>query len=111
MGKERERKFGTDMDKLLYLTWRIRKDLLSSTGNSAQYSVITLWSPGGRMEKGIVREFGMDMDTLLYLTWRTRRDLLSSTGTSARCHVAAWMEGSLVDTCICITESLSCCCC
>ena len=111
MGKERERKFGMDMDKLLYLTWRIRKDLLSSTGNSAQYSVITLWSPGGRMEKGIVREFGMDMDTLLYLTWRTRRDLLSSTGTSARCHVAAWMEGSLVDTCICITESLSCCCC
>ena len=24
------------------------KDLLDSTGNSAQYSVITLWSPGGK---------------------------------------------------------------
>ena len=43
---------GMDMDTLLYLTWRTSKDLLSSTGNSAQYSVITLRSPGGRMGKG-----------------------------------------------------------
>ena len=60
--------FGMDMDTLLYLTWRTSKDLLDSTGNSAQYSVISLWSPGGRMGKGIVKEFRMDMDTLLYLT-------------------------------------------
>ena len=56
-----------DMDTLLHLTWRTNKDLLSSTGNSAQYSVITLWSPGGRMGEGIVMEFVIDMDTLLYL--------------------------------------------
>ena len=65
------RESGMDMDTLLCLTWRTSKDLLDSTGNSAQYSVITLRSPGGRMEEGIVRESGMDMDTLLYLTWRT----------------------------------------
>ena len=82
-----------DMDTLLYLTWRTNKDLLDSTGNSAQYSVITLWSPGGRMGKGIVRESGMDMDTLLYLTGSTNTDLLDSTGNSAPCHVAAWMGG------------------
>ena len=83
-----------DVYTLLCLTWRTNKDLLSSTGNSAQYSVITLWSPGGRMGEGIVREFGMDMDTLLCLTWRTSKDLLSSTGNSARCHVAAWVGGT-----------------
>ena len=82
-----------DMDTRLYLTWRTSKDLLSSTGNSAQCSVITLWSPGGRMGEGIVRECGMDMDTRLYLTWRTSKDLLDSTGNSAQCHVAAWMGG------------------
>ena len=74
---------GTDMDTLLYLTWRTKKDLLSSTGNSAQYSVITLWFQGVTMGEGIVRESGMDMDTLLYLTWRTSKDLLDSTGGSA----------------------------
>ena len=84
---------GRFMDTLLYLPWRTSKDLLSSTGNSAQYSVITLWFPRRRMGGGIVREFGMDMDTLLYFTWRTNKDLLSSTGNSAPCHVAAWMGG------------------
>ena len=73
-----------DIDTLLHLTRRSSKDLLDSTGNSAQYSVITLWFPGGRMGKGIVREFGMDMDTLLYLTWMTSKDLLCSTGNSAQ---------------------------
>ena len=72
---------------LLYLTRITNKDLLSSTGNSAQSSVITLWFPGGRMGEGIVRESGMDMDTLLYLTWRTSKDLLGSTGDSAQCSV------------------------
>ena len=80
-----------DMDTLLHLTRITSKDLLDSTGNSAQSSVITLWSPGGGMGEGIVRECGMDMDTLLYLTRRTSKDLLNSTGDSAPCHVAAWM--------------------
>ena len=35
------RESGTDMDTLLYLTWRTSKDLRSSTENSAQSSVIT----------------------------------------------------------------------
>ena len=83
MGEEIVRECGMDTHTLLYLTWRTSKDLLSSTGNSAQYSVITLWSPGGGMGEGIVRECGMDMDTLLYLTWRTSKALSSSTGNSA----------------------------
>ena len=33
------RESGMDMDTLLYLTWRISKDLLDSTGNSAQCHV------------------------------------------------------------------------
>ena len=74
-----------DMDTLLCLTWRTSKDLLDSPGNSAQYSVIALWSPWGRMGEGIVRESGMDMDTLPYLTRRTSKDLLDSTGDSAQC--------------------------
>ena len=85
------REFGMDVYTLLYLTWRTSKDLLSSTGDSAQSSVITLWFPGGRMGEGIVRESGMDMDTLLYLTQRTSKDLLDSTGDSAQCHLAPWM--------------------
>ena len=96
VGKNREegrvREPGMDMDTLLYLTWRASKDLLDSTGDSAQSSVITLGFPGGRMGEGIVREFWMDMDTLLYLTWRTSKDLLSSIGNSAQCRVAAWMR-------------------
>ena len=46
------RESGMDMDTLLDLTWRTSKDLLDSTGDSAQYSAITLWFPGGRMGKG-----------------------------------------------------------
>ena len=92
-----------DMDTLLCLTQRTSKDLLDSTGDSAQSSVITLWFPGGRMGEGIVRECGMDMDTLLCLTWRTSKDLLSSAGNSAPCHVAAWLGGDIgrrMDMCI-----------
>ena len=84
MGEGIVRESGMDMDVLLYLTWRTSKDLLSSTGDSAQSSVITLWSPGGRMGEGIVREPGMDMGTLLDLSCRTSKDLLSSTGYSAQ---------------------------
>ena len=93
MGRRIVRELGMDMDTLLYVTWRTSKDLLESTGNSAQYSVITLWSPGGRMGEGIGRESGMDMDTLLDLTWRTSKDLLPSTGSSAPRHAAAWLGG------------------
>ena len=50
------RESGMDMDTLLCLTWRTSKDLLDSTGDSAQSSVITLWSPerkeGGRDTQG-----------------------------------------------------------
>jgi len=109
MGEGIVREFGMDMDTLLCLTWRTSKDLLDSTGNSAQYSVITLWFPGGKIGEGIVREFGMDMDTLLYLTWRTNKDLLDSTGNSARCHVAAWMGGEFSGEWIDIyAESIGC---
>ena len=59
------------MDTLLDFTRRTSKALLSSTGDSAQHSVITFWSPGGRVGEGTVRESGMDMDTLLDLTWRS----------------------------------------
>ena len=37
----RDKESGMDMDTLLYLTWRTSKDLLDSTGNSAQYFVMT----------------------------------------------------------------------
>ena len=96
-----------DAYTLLYLTWRTHKDLLSL--NSAQSSVITLWSPGGRIGEGIVREFGMDMDmdTLLYLIWRTNKNLLSSTGNSAQCHVAAWMGGEFAGEGILVYGRLS----
>ena len=93
MGEGIVRESGMDMDTQLYFTWRTGKDLLDSTENSAQYSVITLWFPGGRMGEGIVRESRVDMDTLLDLTRRTSKDLLDSTGDSAQCHVAAWMGG------------------
>ena len=39
MGEGIVRESGMDMDTLLCLTWRTSKDLLSSTGNSAQCHV------------------------------------------------------------------------
>ena len=41
MGEGIVREFGMDMYTLLYLKWITNKDLLYSTGNSAQCSVIT----------------------------------------------------------------------
>ena len=74
--------------------WITIKDLLSSTGTSAQSSVITLWFPGGGTGEGIVRESGMDVDTLQCLTWRTSKDLLDSTGDSAQSSVITlWFPG------------------
>ena len=40
-GEEIVREFGMDMYTLLYLKWTTNKDLLYSTGNSAQYYVTT----------------------------------------------------------------------
>ena len=84
------RESGVDMDTLLCLPWRTSKDFLDSPGNSAQYSVIIWWSPGGRMGEGTVRESGMDMDTQLCLMWRTSKDLLHSPGNSAQYSVITW---------------------
>ena len=41
----REREFGLDMYTLLYLKWKTNKDLLFSTGISAQYYV-AVWMGG-----------------------------------------------------------------
>ena len=40
-GRGTVREFGTDIYTLLYLKWITNKDLLYSTGNSAQYSETT----------------------------------------------------------------------
>ena len=45
MGERIVRESGMDLDTLLYLTWRTSKDLLSSTGNSAQCRVAA-WMGG-----------------------------------------------------------------
>ena len=47
------RESGMDLDTLLYLTGRISKDLLDSTGNSAQCHVAA-WREGSLGEKGYV---------------------------------------------------------
>ena len=52
MGEGTVRKFGIDMHTVLYLRWIPNKDLLSSTGNSAQ-RYVTAWMGaefGGRMD-------------------------------------------------------------
>ena len=45
MGEGTVRECGMDMDTLLDLTWRTSKDLLESTGNSAQCHVAA-WMGG-----------------------------------------------------------------
>ena len=45
MGEGIVRESRMDMDTLLYLTWRTNKDLLDSTGNSAQCQVAA-WMGG-----------------------------------------------------------------
>ena len=42
-GERMVREFGMGMYTLLYLKLITNKDLLYSTGNSTQYSIITLW--------------------------------------------------------------------
>ena len=53
MGEGTVREFGMDMDTLLCLTWRTSKDLLDSTGNSAQCQVAA-WVEGSLGENGYV---------------------------------------------------------
>ena len=45
MGEGIVRESGMDMDTLLCLTWRTSKDLLDSTGNSAQ-CLVAAWMGG-----------------------------------------------------------------
>ena len=51
------RESGMDMDTLLCLTWRTSKDLLDSTGNSAQCHVAA-WMEGSLGEKGYMYKSG-----------------------------------------------------
>ena len=51
MGEGIVGEFGMDMDTLLCLTWRTSKDLLDSTGNSAQCHVAG-WMGGELGENG-----------------------------------------------------------
>ena len=52
MGKGVVREFGMDMDTWLHLTWGTNKDLLDSTGNSAQCHVAA-WMGGEFGGEGI----------------------------------------------------------
>ena len=57
MGEGIVRESGMDMDTLLCLTWRTGKDLLDSTGNSAQCSVKPGWQ-GSLGENGYTNMYG-----------------------------------------------------
>ena len=69
------REFWMDMYTLLYLKRITNKDVLYSTGNSAQ-CYVAAW---------LGREFGMDIYTLLYLKRITNKDVLYSTGNPGQC--------------------------
>ena len=53
----RDKESGMDMDTLLYVTWRTRKDLLDSTGDSAQCHVAA-WMEGSLGEKRYMCMYG-----------------------------------------------------
>ena len=58
-GERMVREFGMGMYTLLYLKLITNKDLLYSTGNSTQYSIITLWlSEGKERGKGQLGSLG-----------------------------------------------------
>ena len=98
------REFGMDMDTLLYLTWRSNKDLLDSTGNSAQYSVISLWFPGGRMGEGIARESGHGHAPCCIKHGEPARTCWTAQGTLLSVMWQPGWEGSLGETgyvCMC----------
>ena len=99
-----------DMDPLLCLTWRTSKDLLNSTRNSAQYSVITYGHQGegwGRDSQGVWDGHG---HTAVF-------NMENQQGPAAQhgelCSIS---HGSLdgrgvwgrMDTCVCVAESLCC---
>ena len=100
-----------DMDTLLYLTWRTHKDLLDSTGSSAQYSVITLWSPGGKdgggdsqgVWDGHAHTAVFNMENQQGPTGQ-HRDLCPVTCGSLGGR-GAWGRR---DPCVCVAESLCC---
>ena len=111
MGEGILRELGMDMDTWLHLTWRTSKALLDSTGDSAQSSVITLWSPGGRMggrdSQGVWDGHGhtavFNMESQQGPAGQ-HRGLCSMTCGS--------LDGRGVwgtsDTCVCMAESLCC---
>ena len=51
------REFGMDMYTLLYLKWMTNKDLLYSTGDSAQ-CYVAAWMGGGLGEDGFMYTYG-----------------------------------------------------
>ena len=57
MGEEIVRKLGMDMYTLLYLKWITNKDLLYSTGNSAQ-CYVAAWMGGESGENGCMYIYG-----------------------------------------------------
>ena len=108
--KDGGREFGMDTDTLLYLTWITNKDLLHSTGSSAQYSVITLWFPGGRMGKGYQGVWDGHGHIAVF-------NMENQQGPTAQHReLCSVLCGSLdgrgvwgrMDTCICMAESLWC---
>ena len=57
MGEGLVREFGMDRYILLYLKWITNKDLLYSTGNSAQ-CYVAAWKGGGLEENGHMYMYG-----------------------------------------------------
>ena len=57
MGEGLVREFGMDRYILLYLKWITDKDLLYSTGNSAQ-CYVAAWKGGGLEENGHMYMYG-----------------------------------------------------
>ena len=57
MGEGTVRKFGMDVDTLLYLSWRTSKELLSSTGDSAPCHVAA-WMGAEFGENGYMHMYG-----------------------------------------------------
>ena len=63
------KEFGMDMYMLLYLKWITNKDLLYSTGNSAQHSCHCIWQPGWKRclgENGYMYGWVPELFTLYY---------------------------------------------
>ena len=100
-----------DTDTLLDLTRRTRKDLLSSTENSAQSSVITLWFPGrkdeGRDSQGV---WDGHAHTAVFNMENQQGPAVQHRGLCSMSHGSLDERGvwERIDTCICMTELLCC---